>query len=664
MEKALIRFCIVAMCIIVLSSTVFSSTIKETLEVYRNYITLKVNGNNVEVDNFVVDGTTYIPLRAVSELLGMEVGWDQNTKTASINNSENISNTNDKNSTVIAYAEKLDYMTPKLKASILDININNIDSFTLEQNGKKVEIELKTSADFIELKHATFLDIDANYTLKLFLNDGSRKIINFNTISGLPEIEADYSRKAIFVPAMPELGFNYPYYLVIPSKTNIERNKDKKNYLFVETHNTGKVNDNLDFHIKEALTIAQNNSAQIADTLGLPRIVPILVRPVSTFDGKYVYTHALTRNTMLLDRFKKQGEKYHDVFKPMDRVDLQVKEMIKHANGYLEENGWKMEEKIFMWGFSASGSFANRFTLLHPDIVKAACYGSFPTLPIDKVGEYNMIYPLGTYDYKDITGREFDLDAYNNVAKLGYIGSNDNNNPVLADDCYTDEEKEIIKKVLAVKEYPDQWVKFKELFKNSSGQAQANVYIGAGHETFYKGMSQDYMNFFIANRESAKPVYVMPSDPETTLTDIYSKDIVEVLYEFSYDTTTIVEAFWSGTSPSKLSDEFTEFYKQTELSTYHDNLLMISITEWDRSKGSEQMGDRLDKVGNILTLKSEGYKDVKIDLNNGSMSSGAGEQFYVARIINVKDMVSGVKYKIYDDKGHWIIPSDIFVIRP
>jgi hypothetical protein len=48
-------------------------------------INLVVNGEKVtDVEAKVIDGSTYVPLRAVSTLLGAEVGWDSDTKTASV----------------------------------------------------------------------------------------------------------------------------------------------------------------------------------------------------------------------------------------------------------------------------------------------------------------------------------------------------------------------------------------------------------------------------------------------------------------------------------------------------------------------------------------------------------------------------------------------------
>jgi S1-C subfamily serine protease len=56
----------------------------KTIDVHVNTVNVAVNDKLIEVDNFLYEGTTYIPLRAVSEALGADVGWDDITKTANI----------------------------------------------------------------------------------------------------------------------------------------------------------------------------------------------------------------------------------------------------------------------------------------------------------------------------------------------------------------------------------------------------------------------------------------------------------------------------------------------------------------------------------------------------------------------------------------------------
>ena len=69
----------------ILMSTAVGASIKKTIEVAYNSVNLTVNGEKVVADNILYKGTTYVPLRAVAEALGKDVGWEQETKTASIN---------------------------------------------------------------------------------------------------------------------------------------------------------------------------------------------------------------------------------------------------------------------------------------------------------------------------------------------------------------------------------------------------------------------------------------------------------------------------------------------------------------------------------------------------------------------------------------------------
>lgn len=68
-----------------LMSTVLGAQVKSTIEVIYNSVNLTVNGIRVNADNILYNGTTYVPIRAVAEALGKDVGWDQGTNTASVN---------------------------------------------------------------------------------------------------------------------------------------------------------------------------------------------------------------------------------------------------------------------------------------------------------------------------------------------------------------------------------------------------------------------------------------------------------------------------------------------------------------------------------------------------------------------------------------------------
>lgn len=89
----------------ILSITVFAKVYSENITRYYNNIKIKIDGvtitpkdaNGNIVEPFTIDGTTYLPVRAIAEALNMEVTWysDTNTvwlKTAS-NSSQSLSST-------------------------------------------------------------------------------------------------------------------------------------------------------------------------------------------------------------------------------------------------------------------------------------------------------------------------------------------------------------------------------------------------------------------------------------------------------------------------------------------------------------------------------------------------------------------------------------------
>jgi spore germination protein GerM len=85
MKKIFICCLILALVTILASSLSFGADWSEMISVHRNKVNLEVNSVRVTVDNFLYNGTTYVPIRAVAELLGKEVVWNANTNVASIN---------------------------------------------------------------------------------------------------------------------------------------------------------------------------------------------------------------------------------------------------------------------------------------------------------------------------------------------------------------------------------------------------------------------------------------------------------------------------------------------------------------------------------------------------------------------------------------------------
>lgn len=77
-----------------------------------------VNGNNV--DPFLMDGTNYLPVRAISEALGLDVDWNHNEKTVIL--SGDISDSSDVK-LLLGFYMSMENASEKLQSIYIDLSI-------------------------------------------------------------------------------------------------------------------------------------------------------------------------------------------------------------------------------------------------------------------------------------------------------------------------------------------------------------------------------------------------------------------------------------------------------------------------------------------------------------------------------------------------------------
>ncbi|MBN1506349.1 MAG: hypothetical protein JW955_05860 [Sedimentisphaerales bacterium] len=288
------------------------------------------------------------------------------------------------------------------------------------------------------------------------------------------------------VEARASEGFNFPYYLFIPGGID----KDSPVYMLVETNNSGMVSDDLEVHRAKALTLVKKSHAnRMARRLGVPLLVPTFPRPQPETHS-WAYTHALDIDTLEIT----EGE--------LMRIDLQLTTMIKHAQRLLRTNGFKINDKVFMHGFSASAKFCNRYCYLHPEMVKAVAAGGvngLPTLPVREWNGYELPFPIGLSGIERFTGKPFDERAFREVALYIYMGSSDRNDTLLSPEAWRKEEAAIIRKALAAEEMmPDRWELSRKIYHQQKLPAQLVTYNGVGH-SIHSQMLDDVIDFFKAN---------------------------------------------------------------------------------------------------------------------------------------------------------------------
>ncbi len=286
----------------------------------------------------------------------------------------------------------------------------------------------------------------------------------------------------VFVARNPGKGFNYGYYYYVPKSIH---NASKK-FLLVEPNNTGTASDDMEVHDRAAQRL-MTHKMTVADELGCVLLVPVFERPRS---NDLMYTHALNRLTLQNDTGK------------LARVDMQLIKMIDDVRGICGGMGIDLEPKVLMDGFSASGSFVNRFTTLHPELVQAVASGGIncmPIIPVDSMRDERLIYPVGVADIEEIIGVPFNSSEYIKVPQFIFMGAEDTNDTLPYSDAFGDEERNVITKVLG-RDMFGRWELSKRIYEGQGCSALFKTYEGVGH-TYSEEINADIVDFFRCNMQ-------------------------------------------------------------------------------------------------------------------------------------------------------------------
>jgi hypothetical protein len=208
-----------------------------------------------------------------------------------------------------------------------------------------------------------------------------------------------HNGELLFIEPPDTAGFNYPYFLFIPDQVEL----GKEIFMVIEPNNSGFVDDDFQKHIDKAERTATKDfylGNYVAQQLNYPLLVPVFPRSMSEWK---IYTHALDRDVML-----QNGN-------DLERIDNQLIAMFDDARLKLAEKGIQVKEQFLLTGFSASGTFVNRFTLIHPEKVFAVAAGGMNGLlmiPADSLEGEALHYPIGTQDFRQMFGRDFHNELF------------------------------------------------------------------------------------------------------------------------------------------------------------------------------------------------------------------------------------------------------------
>jgi hypothetical protein len=266
-------------------------------------------------------------------------------------------------------------------------------------------------------------------------------------------------------PAKPAQGFNFPYILQTPSQA-LEATVP---HLIVETNNSGPISGEIEPHVQPTSELArQGLGGRVSLALKAPLLMPVFPREPS------LYTHSLGRATILTSS------------KSLRRLDLQLLAMARDAKRQLSDRGSGLRPKLLLTGFSASAMFATRLAAIHPSEIAAVVAGGLNglvILPVKRLAEAQLQYPLGIADLEAVSGRAFDENTWRQVPQLLFMGALDTNDAVDFEDSYSSNDRTVIHRLLGKRMIPDRWQACERVFQSARAPATFKIYANLAHGT-------------------------------------------------------------------------------------------------------------------------------------------------------------------------------------
>lgn len=266
---------IIGLVIIISATPVFADSVFQTIDVLSNNISLFVNNEAVIVDNFLYNGTTYVPLRAVAEMTDMDVIWDGENKKIDLisNESFNMKTTDGKYNITGVNPKPLtdgNYLKWQYLSIVFDSNTKKITDnnkvVLLDYKGNRIDVKCQpgvTAKDNFIIITEKELELDTNYSLYIPKNSivmengdayGEDILIYFktatNVIKGKISSSKTFAGSTVILSANNEengfstmvVGDNEFYFSNIP-QGNYELIIDKKSFgnIAVESNKVNSV---------------------------------------------------------------------------------------------------------------------------------------------------------------------------------------------------------------------------------------------------------------------------------------------------------------------------------------------------------------------------------------------------------------------------------------
>lgn len=374
--------------------------------------------------------------------------------------------------------------------------------------------------DFISFEDARIVcdfTIDNHTYEKIFLSNAKWKYSQFgstvknvettkNASFDIPEfkIEKTEYENVYKIVANPKRGYWFDALLWVPdSPEGAEiNNLYVRSYLPSSCISSDLTYDNA---IRELAT-CYNEPGNVKDKLQVPILMFLFPRIFYNWSADFPEIGSTDLSLMELKQMTLMQKGI------LKRIDNQMAALICDSLDYLNENYAQMAPKVLMSGYSATGSFAANFPILHPELVQASvCGAAWPILPVKSYQGQDLLYQIGISNFEYYTGEEFNLEEWKKVHMLYTRGAYD----LYANDPLWDPSLMFkdLNEIFDVNSLPEAFPYLFALLNETSNHVETIYYVNRSHEEnffdtmdFLKENCKDEMNFLVSS-EDIKIVY-------------------------------------------------------------------------------------------------------------------------------------------------------------
>lgn len=150
----------------------------------------------------------------------------------------------------------------------------------------------------------------------------------------------------------------------------------------------------------------------------------------------------------------------------------------------------ELEQMNFLYNNAMIGSLVT---------IKAGGILVVPILPLDSYNGVTLTYPVGTGDFKDVTGGDFDKETYSKISQYIFLGDKDTNDGVYLEDGYDDAEREEVLSVLGKTMYPERWNNVRSIYEELDYPIQTVTYHDIAH-SWSDDIINDITSFITLNQ--------------------------------------------------------------------------------------------------------------------------------------------------------------------